>query len=132
MDVILSQPRRRWPEDEKIAAVAMTFEPGMTVTGVARSLDITPSMLFAWRKKYRDGLGFPSKQPAEAPSEATSFMPVAVEAPIPVLEESDTARPCEGSPGVIEVKFGRSPSVKITGAVDTGVASAVMRALDRR
>ena len=53
MDLILGAPRRRWARGEKLAAVAATFSPGMTVTAAARELGISRSMLFAWRKKFR-------------------------------------------------------------------------------
>jgi len=59
MDLILGAPRRRWARGEKLAAVAATFSPGMTVTAVARKLGISRSMLFAWRKTLRLEAGFP-------------------------------------------------------------------------
>ena len=121
MDVILGQPRRRWPEDEKRAAVAMTFEPGVTVTEVARSLEIQPSMLFSWRKKYRDELGHP------AAKREPSFVPVTVDA----APAEAAAAPCAEA-GVIEVTFGSAPRVKISGVVDPNIVGAVMAALDRR
>ena len=46
MDLILGAPRRRWARDEKLAAVAATFSPGMTVTAVAGNFGISRSMLF--------------------------------------------------------------------------------------
>ncbi len=49
MDLILGAPRRRWAPGEKLAAVAATFSPGVTVTTVARELGISRCMLFAWR-----------------------------------------------------------------------------------
>ena len=58
MEIILGQARRRWSEDEKRALVAETFVDGQTVNGVARRHNISRSMLFGWRKQYREALSF--------------------------------------------------------------------------
>lgn len=44
--------RRRWSEDFKDRAITASLEPGTNVsaTALARSLDITPSQLFGWRR----------------------------------------------------------------------------------
>jgi transposase len=41
--------RRRWSDDFKDRAVAASLEPGVNISGLARSLEITPSQLFSWR-----------------------------------------------------------------------------------
>jgi transposase len=41
--------RRRWSDDFKDRAIAASLEPGTNISALARSLDITPSQLFAWR-----------------------------------------------------------------------------------
>lgn len=47
--------RRRWSVDEKLAMVRETFEPGKTVSMVARLHGINPNQLFQWRKLHQDG-----------------------------------------------------------------------------
>ena len=42
--------RRRWSDEFKERAVAASLEPGTNISAVARSLDISPSQLFAWRR----------------------------------------------------------------------------------
>ena len=42
--------RRRWSEDFKDRAIAASLEPGTNISALARTLDITPSQLFAWRR----------------------------------------------------------------------------------
>ncbi|MBM5629725.1 transposase, partial [Burkholderia pseudomallei] len=44
--------RRRWSVDEKLAMVRETFEPGKTVSMVARLHGINPNQLFQWRKLH--------------------------------------------------------------------------------
>lgn len=54
---VLSGPerRRRWSADEKLAMVRESFEPGKTVSMVARQHGVNPNQLFHWRKLYQDG-----------------------------------------------------------------------------
>ncbi len=47
--------RRRWPADEKLAMVRESFEPGKTVSMVARQHGVNPHQLFHWRELYQDG-----------------------------------------------------------------------------
>jgi transposase len=47
--------RRRWSTDEKLAMVRETFEPGKSVSQVARLHGINPNQLFQWRKLHQDG-----------------------------------------------------------------------------
>ena len=47
--------RRRWSADEKLAMVRETFEPGKSVSQVARLHGINPNQLFQWRKLHQDG-----------------------------------------------------------------------------
>ncbi|EFE3776776.1 TPA: IS3 family transposase, partial [Escherichia coli] len=47
--------RRRRTTQEKIAIVQQSFEPGMTVSLVARQHGVAASQLFLWRKQYQEG-----------------------------------------------------------------------------
>ncbi len=42
--------RRRWSDDFKDRAIAASLEPGVNISALARTLDITPSQLFGWRR----------------------------------------------------------------------------------
>lgn len=50
----LQARRSRRTEQEKVALVAKTFEPGRTVSEVARAAGVAESLLSRWRKKMRD------------------------------------------------------------------------------
>lgn len=53
---ILSPEKRRCRSvQEKITIVQQSFEPGMTVSLVARQHDVAASQLFLWRKQYQEG-----------------------------------------------------------------------------
>ena len=49
------QRRRRWTAHEKFELVKRTFEPGMSVSYVAREAGVAASQLFHWRKAYVEG-----------------------------------------------------------------------------
>jgi transposase len=52
---ITEQRRRRWSVTEKAALVRQTYEPGMSVSLVARQHGVGASQLFNWRKLDREG-----------------------------------------------------------------------------
>jgi len=47
--------RRRWSPVEKRTIIQETYEPGMTVSTVARKHGIVPSQLFYWRRRMEEG-----------------------------------------------------------------------------
>ncbi|EQC4570771.1 transposase [Escherichia coli] len=51
IDVLGPEKRRRRTTQEKIAIVQQSFEPGMTVSLVARQHGVAASQLFLWRKQ---------------------------------------------------------------------------------
>ncbi len=54
---VLSGPerRRRWAPAEKLAIVAETYEPGMSVSLVARRHGLHPTRFFSWRRLANQG-----------------------------------------------------------------------------
>jgi transposase len=56
VEVITSvQRRRRWTASEKVRMVEETFEPGTTVSLVARRRGVAPNQLFTWRRLVAQG-----------------------------------------------------------------------------
>ena len=53
--VMTDQRRRRWLVQEKAALVRRTYEPGMSVSLVARQEGVAASLLFQWRRLEREG-----------------------------------------------------------------------------
>lgn len=60
---------RRWAAEVKARIVAETFAPGASVSAVARSYDLDPSQLFAWRRK---ALSCGKIAPLTAPAASTN------------------------------------------------------------
>jgi len=52
---VSEERRRRWSAQEKAALVKETYEPGMSVSLVARKHGISASQLFNWRRLEREG-----------------------------------------------------------------------------
>jgi transposase len=56
IEVITSvQRRRRWSVAEKVRLVEEAMQPGMSVSYVARRAGISPSQLFAWKRRMLEG-----------------------------------------------------------------------------
>src|SRR5262245_33874690 len=56
VEIITSvQRRRRWTAPEKVRMIEETFEPGMTVSLVARRHGVAPNQLFTWRRLVAQG-----------------------------------------------------------------------------
>jgi transposase len=104
--------RRRWSRADKERIVAAAMEPGAVASAVAREAGIQASQLFRWRQQLRGGV-------------AARFASLTLE--VPPDAAADTMLPI--SPGVIEVEFATGARLRIRGAVDPPIVSAVMQAL---
>ena len=103
--------RRRWSIEQKQAIVAVAFEPGAVVRDVARRADVTPSLIYRWRRDLRAAAnGFAQVLVAPAGDG------IAAPPPIPA----------------IEVEFAANTRVRIPASVSPALAAAVVEALARR
>ena len=50
-----SQRRRRWTTEQKLRIIEESYEPGTTVSEVARRHGVAANLLFRWRKLLADG-----------------------------------------------------------------------------
>jgi transposase len=55
LEVVNTGRRRRWSEDEKLRIVEESFQGHRQVSATARRHDISPSLLFSWRKAFQEG-----------------------------------------------------------------------------
>ena len=55
IEILAVQRRRRFSAEEKQRMVQETYQPGMTLSHVARAHGVSPSLLFRWRKLAGDG-----------------------------------------------------------------------------
>ena len=122
VEIFRGQARRRWSEEDKRRLVAETLGPGETVHGVARRRGVSPSQLFAWRKRFRPEIG----RPAPAPR-VPGFAAVAIAPPVSTMGDTP-----EAPSGLIEVELAGGDRVRISGAADPAVVAAALRALAGR
>jgi transposase len=108
--------RRRWSSDAKRRIVAETFEPGASVSVVARRHDLNANMLFTWRREV--------KQAATRMIEA----PVAFVAAEIAGERNSTA---SSATGRMEIAFPGGERVIVGVDVDAAALARVIKALRR-
>ena len=120
IEVITSvQRRRRWSRAEKERIVAAAIEPGAVASEVTRAAGIYSSQLFRWRQELcRSALIGPESAPA------FSAVTIAAAPAIPV-----PALPPPSASSVVEIEFASGARMRIAGAVDPSVASAMIAAL---
>jgi len=89
--VTRKRPRRpNFPRDFKIALVAQSMQPGVSVAQLARENNINDNLLFNRRRRYQQELsGTPASTPALIPVALT-----ATERPVSPLTSSTEESPC--------------------------------------
>ena len=112
MEIIRGEPRRRRTDDEKRAIVAETYAGG-AVTAVARRHGINPSMVFGWRKQFREA----------APKDDGAFAPVAL------IGDGETTPPRSHARGDITVQIGVAIRMTVLSSADPELAAAIAKAL---
>ena len=100
--------RRRWTVEQKQAIVAAAFGPGAVVREVARQADVTPSLIYRWRRDHRAAAnGFAQVLVAPA-GDGVAILPA------------------------IEIEFAGNARMRIPASVSPALAAAVVEALGRR
>jgi len=94
LDVVNTGRRRRWTLAEKLRIVEESFQGHRQVSATARRHDISPSLLFSWRKALREG--------CRRHDEVVGFAPA-------LIRPEETPRPSEGG------SVGRMEIVTVTG-----------------
>lgn len=113
--------RRSWSAEEKRRIVAETFEPGASVSIVARRHDLNANMLFTWRR--RAGSAVPS-----AAGDASTFVPAVITA-----EPTTTRAPVVSTPiGGMEIALAGGDRVIVGPDVDAAALARVIKILSRR
>lgn len=126
VEVITSvERRRRWSREDKERLVAATFEPGASVSEIARSAGIHVSQLFRWRKELCQ-ISTPS---------VPQLIPVEVVEPLPApalpAEPPPVSRPRKKASMVtIELVGGRR--LRVESDVDTEALARILDVLERR
>ena len=116
--------RRRWSEARKRQIVAESYQPGVSVSVVARRHDVNANLVFSWRRQYR-----------ELARVVDGFVPVVVSS----AEGAEPARllpaPADIEPSAssrIEIALADGSRVTVDRDVDAAALSRVLGVLERR
>jgi transposase len=114
--------RRRWSVAEKLRLVEEASRLGGSVSAVAQRHGVCRSLLFTWRRQYREG--------ALGVGEAPRFVPVAVtaEADLPPSACGLAERPL----GLIEIELPNGCRLRVDREVDGRTLRRVVAALGSR
>ena len=107
--------RRRWSEAEKRRIVAESYQPGVSVSVVARRNDVNANLVFNWRRRFREQGG---------------FVPVVVE-PAGMLPPPDAGADASAV-GRMEIALSDGSRVIVDREVDGAALGRVLSALARR
>jgi len=105
--------RRRWDAETKGRLVAESFEPGCSVSELARRHDLSPGLLFLWRRQA-------AKNAESKVRVGPAFVPMVVAGDAP-------AAPVVTEACVVEVELG-DVRIRIKGPVDRSVLREVFLA----
>jgi transposase len=114
--------RRRRSEEERRRIVAESFEPGASVSVVARRHDVNTNLLFTWRRRYGTEVQGAGGSAMFVPAVIANDAPP--QAPAPAVAASIAGRMEIELPGGCRLIAGND--------VDTAVLGRVIRALLHR
>ena len=125
-DVDTREKRRhkRWPEALKREIVAATFEPGASVSVVARQYDVNANQVFGWRRRYLEA----EQLSAPAPS-LPGLVPVTIISE-PECEKAAAAEPAQSD--TIEIEVPDGCRVRVGSGFDGRALRRVLDVLRRR
>jgi transposase len=110
--------RRRWSPEQKALIVSEIYQPGETVSAVARRHGLTPQQLFTWRRQTQHAMSRESR---------IAFAPVVLEtsgspAGVPI---APTRR---GSSSPVEIVIGAA-TIRISPEIELATLQVVLRAV---
>lgn len=120
--------RRRWSVQDKLRIVGELAELGVRVCDVAARHGVCESLVFTWRRQFRDGVlaepqasTFLPVRMLEAPSSTSELMPS-----VPAGPHAVSARPQRG---LIEIELGCGRQVRVGSDVNLAALRRVLVAL---
>jgi transposase len=124
-EVITSvERRRRWSRQDKERLVAASFEPGASVSEVARAAGLHVSQLFRWRKELCK----------RSEASVAPLVPVEIIPSLRAREAEEPSSPARRrkNEGIIEIELVGGHRVRVDCDVDGDALRRVLDALVRR
>ncbi|MEF9898069.1 MAG: transposase [Pseudomonas sp.] len=113
--------RPNFPLDFKRQVVEATFQPGASVSLIAREYDVNANLVFRWWRQYQEGTLAPIKQ------SAALLLVQVIEAPIAILRVVQSPSVCHSE---IVVEVGKA-KLRITGTPDSQALLLILQQLLR-
>jgi len=115
------RPGRRpnFPSAFKRKVVEATFQPGASVSLIAREHDVNANLVFRWRQQYQEGLFGPASQAA--------LLPIQV---IEMPTDLRYAQPPSACHSEIVVEVGKA-KLRVTGTPDPQILQLILQQLLR-
>jgi transposase len=113
--------RRVRSEDEKRRLVGETFEPGASVSAVARRHGLNTNLLFTWRREMGRGV-------SALADDSVTFVPAVISSA--AAEASVPSSP--SAAGQMEIVFAGGERVIVDRTVDGAALARVVKVLSRR
>jgi transposase len=120
--------RLRRPVAEKRRIVELSFEPGMSVAGVAQEEGINANQIFTWRREYRNG------QLVEPEETAASLLPVVMASTSSEADAEQAAAVSDvpvGPVGAIHIDFLGRASITVEHGADCALLRTILESLRR-
>lgn len=131
---VKSSKRPNFADEFKRALVEQTFEPGASVSLVARRNDVNANLLFRWRRQYLEG-AFGPPCPEHVVQKPTDGIPTLL--PVSIVDETlvtasakTTSETVPLAEGVCEIEFERA-RVRLRGDVSPATLKLLIRELSR-
>jgi len=122
LEVVNTGRRRRWSFEEKLRIVEESYRGYRQASATARRHDISQSLLFRWRKAFRQGqLGMAPAEPDLVPAVIT---------PNEEFDDDDDGALVPG--GRMEIMIGDDRRVIVNADVDGPALARVLKVLGRR
>jgi transposase len=113
--------RRVRSEDEKRRIVGETFEPGTSVSAVARRHGLNTNLLFTWRREMGRGVSTLADDPV-------TFVPAVISS----ATAEASAPSSQSAAGQMEIVFAGGERVIVDRTVDGAALARVVKVLSRR
>ena len=126
LEVVDTGRRRRWSFEEKLRIVEESHEGHRQASATARRHGISRSLLFSWRRAFREGL--------LGVTDAPELVPAMV-LPDPAFSPDAFGQPVAGksaSSGRMEIVIGDDRRVIVNADVDGPALARVLKVLGRR
>jgi transposase len=128
--------RRRWSDEEKLQLVSEAWQPGNSVSQVARQRGINASQLFGWRRQALAKGLITDNRSAPSAAPALAFSPVKIAEEPATPDSGEEVRPARRrkatrTSGTIEIDLKNGDRVRVEGCTDAGLVARIISVLRR-